>query len=77
MVGKNGVTESILSEVSTALDSHELIKVRFVEHKDEKKALTNNLTEQLDCSLAGLVGNIAILYRQQENKSLRKISPSR
>ena len=35
MIGQKGITDALVSETSNALDSHELIKVKFVEHKEE------------------------------------------
>lgn len=73
MIGKHGLTDTVISATNDALDAHELIKVRFLEHKDEKKALTEQLTEATRSELAGLVGHVAILYRQHEDPEKRKI----
>lgn len=73
MIGKHGLTDTVISATNEALDAHELIKVRFLEHKDEKKALTEQLTEATRSELAGLVGHVAILYRQHEDPEKRKI----
>ena len=39
MIGKHGLTENILSKVEQELDAHELIKLRFIDYKDEKKLI--------------------------------------
>ena len=33
LVGNRGVTDSLMRSVESALDTHELIKIRFNEHK--------------------------------------------
>ena len=38
-IGKNGLTDGFLKEVDDALKRDELVKVRFVEFKEEKKEL--------------------------------------
>jgi RNA-binding protein len=35
-IGKNGITASLLDAVDTALAGHELIKIKFIDYKDEK-----------------------------------------
>jgi RNA-binding protein len=73
LVGKSGVTAGLLVSVNQALDDHELIKVRFVDHKDSKNELALRIAGEAKCSLAGLIGNVAIFYRQQADPGRRKI----
>ena len=72
-VGKNGITEDLIKAVDEALDSHELIKVKFVDFKEEKKALSQEIGERTSSEAVGMIGNIAIFYRQQSNKEKQKI----
>lgn len=73
IVGQNGVTESLTQKVSQSLDIHELIKVKFNEFKEEKHELTQNLCNSCDATLVRIIGNIAIIYKQQEDIEKRKI----
>lgn len=73
MVGKNGVSESLLGSVDDALESHELIKMKFVDNKSEKHQLSDEIAAQTDSSLVGVVGNVAILFRENPRPELRKI----
>ncbi len=72
-VGKQGVIENLITSVSQALDAHELIKVKFVDHKQEREELSREIANRTESELAGLVGNIAILYRQHSDAEKRKI----
>ena len=72
-VGKNGVTDTVVDAANDALEAHELIKVKFVDLKDYKRELTDDLTARANCQCAGLIGNVAILYRQQPDPEKRKI----
>ena len=72
-VGKGGVTESIVAQVDRALDSHELIKVRFVDGKEEKAGLVAAIVAGTGAVEAGRVGHVAILYRQQTDPEKRRI----
>lgn len=72
-IGKNGLSDGLISSAEIALDAHELIKVKFYDFKDEKRALTEELAKQLRASLIYLIGNTAILYRQQPDAEKRTI----
>ncbi|MBN1634865.1 MAG: ribosome assembly RNA-binding protein YhbY [Deltaproteobacteria bacterium] len=74
MVGKNGVTNDLIGAVIQALDSQELIKVKFIDYKEKKKALSNDIEQRAGAELVGMIGNIAILYRQHPDTDKRKIS---
>jgi RNA-binding protein len=72
-VGKQGVIENLITSVSQALDAHELIKVKFVDHTQEREELSREIANRTGSELAGLVGNVAILYRQHSDAEKRKI----
>lgn len=72
IVGGAGVTEGVVQMVDTSLASHELIKVKFNEYKDEKKELTEDLCNQCNALLVRIIGNVAILYREAEKPDDRK-----
>jgi RNA-binding protein len=72
-VGKLGLTEAVIAATDRALEAHELIKVRFLEFKDEKRGLTQQLSSATRSEIAGIVGHVAILYREQPDPELRKI----
>ena len=73
MVGKNGITDSLIKLTDDALRSHELIKVRFIEFKDKKKLLVEQIADGTESQIVGIIGHVAILYRQNPDKEKRKI----
>ncbi len=73
MVGKQGVTDALLAKLEQELDSHELIKVRFQEFKAERVELTNTLIETTGAALVGMIGHVAILYRENTDPAQRTI----
>jgi len=73
MVGKNGINASVEEAVNQALISHELIKIKFIDFKSSKKDLTTQLAEKVEADLISLIGNIAILFRQNRDPDDRKI----
>ena len=68
IVGGAGVTEGVTKMVDNSLTAHELIKIKFNEFKDEKVELTNKLCEELDATLIRIIGNVAILFRENPEK---------
>lgn len=65
-VGKAGVTESVIAETKKSLHSHELIKVRI--EADDRKAAAETLATAADAQIAGVVGKVAILYRERDEE---------
>ncbi len=73
MIGKQGLTDGIIAATAKALDAHELIKVRFLDFKEEKKDLTAELAEATASEIAGIIGHVAILYKEHPDPEKRKI----
>jgi RNA-binding protein len=65
-VGKAGLSESVIAETKKALESHELIKVRI--ESEDRKAAAQTLASATDAQIAGVVGKVAILYREREEE---------
>ena len=76
MIGKQGLTDGIIAATAKALDAHELIKVRFLDFKEEKKDLTDQLAEATSSEVAGIIGHVAILYREHPDPEHRRIELS-
>jgi RNA-binding protein len=74
MLGKQGLTEQIVAKIGQELEAHELIKVRYLEFKEEKRSLTQTIIDETGAALVGLVGNVAILYRPASAAEQRKIT---
>jgi len=72
-VGKNGLSEEVLSAIDDALVDHELIKLRFLEFKDQKKELNAEIEEKCHCEMVGMIGHVALFYRRQEDAEKRVI----
>jgi RNA-binding protein len=64
-VGKAGLSEGFVKSIDEAFAYRELIKVKFVEFKEEKKTLAPELAEKTASQLIMRVGNVAVLYRRK------------
>ena len=73
MIGKEGLTEAVLAKTDQELLAHELIKVRFGDWKEEKRALLSEMAEKLLAEVVGVVGHVGILFRQNREPEKRRI----
>ena len=73
IIGKQGVTDMLVRAVTQELEHHELVKIRFNEFKDEKRELTDEIERRTGSHVAGMIGHVALLYKQQPDEEKRKI----
>ncbi len=71
IIGGGGVTEEQIKQINAMLKNHELIKIKFNEFKDEKFSLTEEIARKTDSTLVRIIGNVAILFKQAEEKEKR------
>jgi RNA-binding protein len=68
MVGQHGLTDNVLSEIDSALDHHEMIKVRISgAERDEKHVMVDAIRAASKAELVQLIGHIAVLFRRNSN----------
>lgn len=72
-IGKDGFSEGMKNSLDEALTAHELVKLRFVDQKERRRELAEEIAEALDAAVAGVVGHVAILYRPHPEPAERKI----
>lgn len=68
-MGKQGLSPAFIKSVQEVLALRELIKVKFVEFKEQRKQLAPELAEKSGSFLVTLVGNVAVLYRKKPNEA--------
>jgi RNA-binding protein len=67
-IGKAGLTAGVVGEATSALQAHELIKVRIdVEDRAERRDVMGRLVADTGAHLVGSVGKMAVLYRARED----------
>jgi len=69
MVGKEGLSETVLDATREALLAHELIKVRVLDSAPmDRKELAETMPPLVQAELAGLIGRILVLYKRHPSK---------
>lgn len=73
MVGSAGVTTAVISELNSALDHHELVKVKVrTGERSDREAMVESLCEATGADLVQRIGHMALLYRPDpETPSIR------
>jgi RNA-binding protein len=74
-IGQKGLSDSLTGSIHDALDTHELIKIKFVEFKEkpQKTAMAAAIVAKTGCRLVGIIGHTAIFYRQHVDPGKRRI----
>jgi RNA-binding protein len=75
MVGKSGFDQRITAALEEALQSHELVKVRFVDYKASRVEISQQLADSCQAELVTVIGNVAVVYREQSDPALRRFHP--
>ncbi len=73
-LGKSGLTDGVLANLDTALESHELVKVKLGDDRDMRRQVAEEINAKLGSEKVGAIGHVAIFYRparNPENRSLR------
>ena len=76
-IGKNGINENIISNIDKILHDHELIKIKYLDHKIQRKSLTAIISEKTDSIILDEIGNTVILFRRSSDHIKRKIDPGK
>jgi RNA-binding protein len=68
-IAANGLSESVVKEISRALGAHELIKVKLygIERAERDQLLTEICT-QLDCAPVQHIGNVLVLWKENPDR---------
>lgn len=73
-IGKGGITDEIIVQLSKALDARELIKVHILETALlDTKTACNEIAERLGAEPVQAIGSKFVLYRRAEKEKNRKI----
>jgi RNA-binding protein len=68
-LGHDGITDALAAALDQALADHGLVKVRFADHKSERKPLSAELATRTKSRQILLVGHTVTLYRTPLDKN--------
>lgn len=72
-VGKGGVNENMINQLSDALEARELFKVSVLQNcEEDKNTVADQIVEGTGAELVQIIGNTIVLYKEsRENKQIR------
>ena len=69
LIGQNGLTGNIVDELESALDHHEIVKVKIrVGDREARDRIIISLCDKGRAALVQKVGNTVTLYRKNKGK---------
>ncbi len=68
MVGDKGLTENVLEELDTALNHHELIKVRIRTDRDTRSTHSTEIADKCKAVVVHQIGHVTCFYRRNKKK---------
>ena len=70
IVGQHGLSDNVHKEIDSALNHHELIKIRIPgQERQEKQAMIDRICNQHQAALIQSIGNIIVLYRMDKKNN--------
>lgn len=73
MVGKEGPSDSLSKALAAEFKIRELVKIRFVGEKENRRDHARLLAEKAGADLVRVIGNVAVLYRRADEAERRQI----
>ena len=72
-LGKAGATKALVEQLAMLLERHELVKLKFIDFKDQKKEISSELSASTGSELVRILGNTAIFYKRNPDPEKRVI----
>jgi len=72
-LGKGGPTPAFSAQLGALLELHELVKVKFVNFKEEKRTIAADLAAATGSDLVRLIGNTAIFFKRNPDPEKRSV----
>ena len=73
-IGKEGISENVLTSVNLLLEARELVKVKVLKNNDEGvRETAEEIAKSLNAEVVQVIGNIFILYKKSTRKNFKHI----
>ncbi|MEE4218627.1 MAG: ribosome assembly RNA-binding protein YhbY [Xanthomonadales bacterium] len=68
MVADKGLTENVMNEIESALDHHELVKVKLKTDRETRKQWVAEIIERCRAEKVQTIGQVASFFRRNPEK---------
>ena len=74
LIGKGGITESVLDSISILLEKRELIKIRLLQNSGlDSKSASTTICQSISAEGVQCIGNIVVVYRRSSRDDVQHI----
>lgn len=74
LIGKGGITDSVLDSIEVLLDKRELIKIRLLQNSGlESKSASTLVCQRLQADGVQCIGSIFVIYRKSNREDIKHI----
>ncbi len=74
-IGKNGISDELIKQLSAAIDARELIKINVLESAPEdKRTIADAIAARTDSIVVQVIGSKIVLYKQNKDPKKRTIA---
>lgn len=71
LLGNNGLTEAVVAEIDSALEHHELIKVKIpTDDREVKGLIVDAICRETEATKVQVIGKTLIIYRKAQEPKL-------
>ena len=68
MVGDKGLSENVMTEIETALNYHELIKIKLRSDRETRSTWIDQIVHNFGAESVHTIGQVACFYRRNTKK---------
>jgi RNA-binding protein len=70
IVADKGLNENVMMEIESALEHHELVKIKLRADRDTRSDWVKKISEQCSAETVHVIGQIACFFRRNRKKPL-------
>ncbi len=71
MIGQQGLSEAVLSELDSTMKKHELLKIKIrVDDRNKKKEMVDRIIKLSEALLVQIIGGVLVIYRPFEENPM-------
>ncbi len=73
-IGKDGISDNLISQADDALDARELIKIRvhLETAPQSPKEFADRLAERLEAEVVQVIGGVIVIYRKADKEKINR-----
>ena len=68
IIGANGVTESLMAELESTLEHHEILKIKMASaEREDRKTIVDYILKETGAALVQSIGKTCVIYRKSQD----------